>query len=695
MSACYLLRVGLVPACQGSVPLSCVPSRLPKSDRLHAFPCRKAACENISPFWQDSQNSHGCGPVQVLNSANVHTFPWGKHDFPEIASLLRRLGESKDLPRGKEVHAFLKRRGYDYNTYIGNCLVQMYGNCGSVEDARAAFDVIHSPNLHSHNILIQVYAVNGHFKDASSVFESMSKRNVVSWTTIISSAAQQGSDGEATMLFHRMEGEGIAPNLVTIISVLEECTAREEGCKIHCSLVLRGFEADTVAATALITMYGRCGSLANARYVFSTMPKRNVVSWGAIITALTENGRPEESLEVFVQMNKHPVVHDKVIYICALHACASYGALEQGQNIHAKMIEEGIERDTIVANALVTLYGRSGNLDSAMTIFRKIIKRDAVSWSAIISACAQNGDSKEALKLFNQMELEGFQSHIATHISVLDACSDIMALEKGREVHLAVVKNGSELDTITGNSLVNLYSKCGGLADAQSAFLGLQKRDVISWNNMISACAQRGHGIDSLGYFHQMLNEGIKPNKMTFTFVTEACNSIEEGRQRDAAISSGERHVMAATSLIPMFLRWSCIDEARLADKSMLEENVVASSAMVDACTKNHGLPEVLDVQYQVQCGRIKFVMGHHTGIIDILSRAGYLSQAEDLLRSVPNATLSIPWLSLLCSCRLHGDILRGKHASDKCFQMDPGNASPYSELTQLCSSSGRMWGGI
>ncbi|KAI5056860.1 hypothetical protein GOP47_0028678 [Adiantum capillus-veneris] len=684
--------------------------QLLKSDKTHHFPCQIRSSERDAAEYVKS--SPDCQVSEQLpNSAKPHAFPWAKLDFSQIASLLRRIGESKHLFHGKEIHASLRRRSYDYNPYIGNCLIQMYGACGSVTDAQATFNVIQTPNVHSHNILIHAYALNGHFKDAINVFESMSKRNVVSWTTIITSATQQGFCAEAMMLFHRMESAGFAPNMITFISILEACTTQEEGCEIHHSLVVRGFEADTIVATALITMYGSCGSLTNARYIFATMPKKNVVSWGALITTLTENNRPEEALEFFVQMSKQLVVHDKVMYICALNACACFGALKEGQSVHMKMIEEGFEHDIVVGNVLITLYGRSGDLDSAMIIFRKMRKRDSVSWSAIISGCAQSGDSKEALKLFNQMKLEGFEPHTATHVSVLDACCDLMALAIGREVHLAVMKNGSDADTVVGNSLVNLYGKCGGLAEAISAFIRIRQQDVISWNNIISACAQRGHGTEALENFSQMLNEGIEPNSMTFTSVMQACNSIEGGRWRDGLVLSEvcEPGAVVGISLVTVYERWGGIGKARMVEATVCEHNIVASSAMMKAHCKLevfHDLHQAQLNEINTSCGQsecffnkmgdcatidigggMSLVMDQYTWIINILNHTGHLPEVEDLLKSIPDATAMIPWLSLLCSCRLHGDIHRGQRAADECLQLDPGNASLYCELTHLCSA--------
>ncbi|MCO5583391.1 hypothetical protein L7F22_037302 [Adiantum nelumboides] len=691
---------------KAAIPLrrSLHPLKPIKYCRLHACLCQiHGSSESETASAHVKSSYYHLDSEQSTFFAKTHANAWGKHDFSQIASLLRCIGESNNLFRGKDVHAFLKRRSYDHNTYIGNCLIQMYGACGSVGDAQAAFNIIQTPNVHSHNILIHAYALNGHFNDARNVFECMSKRIVVSWTTIISSAVQQGFCADAMMLFHRMEGEGFAPNIVTFISILEACTTREEGCEVHHLLVMRGFEADTIAATALITMYGSCSSLTNAKYVFATMPQKNVVSWGAVITALTENTRPEEALKLFVQMSKQLVVSDKAIYICALKTCASFGALTQGRNVHMKMIEEGFEQDTIVGNVLITFYGKSDELDSAMIIFKKMRNRDAVSWTAIISACAQLGDSKEALNIFHLMKLEGFQPNIATHVSVLDACCELMALETGREVHLAVLKNGTDANTAVGNSLVYLYGKCGGLGEARCAFVRLQQQDVMSWNNIISACAQSGRGSEALENFHHMLYKGIEPNSMTFTFVMQACNRFAQGRRRDGALSTDVKNPDAVVGpfLDTTYGRWVGIGKATM----VCEQNIVTPSPLVEVGTNIFSQLKVLGDRHEAQISLFnrachqsgcttggsatgEDVMDHYTHLIDLLNHAGHLPEAEDLLKTIPNATFIIPWMSLLCSCRLHGDNYHGQHAADECFKLDPGNASLYFELTHFCTAA-------
>eukprot|EP00249_Psilotum_nudum_P032214 c47461_g1_i1 orf=3-386(-) len=53
------------------------------------------------------------------------------------ASLLRHCSHARALSQGKRLHAHIGEWGYGGDRFLGNLLVQMYGNCGSLRDARA------------------------------------------------------------------------------------------------------------------------------------------------------------------------------------------------------------------------------------------------------------------------------------------------------------------------------------------------------------------------------------------------------------------------------------------------------------------------------------------------------------------------------------------------------------------------------
>lgn len=74
-----------------------------------------------------------------------------------------------------------------------------------------------------------------------------------------------------------------------------------------------------------------------------------------------------------------------VVFVCLLQACASIGALHQGRQIHAHIQGKGMERDLVVGSTLVYMYVVCGTVDDAHTVFRRMPRKNLVTWNALLS----------------------------------------------------------------------------------------------------------------------------------------------------------------------------------------------------------------------------------------------------------------------------------------------------------------------
>ena len=74
------------------------------------------------------------------------------------------------------------------------------------------------------NALVDMYAKCGALRKAQEVFDKLCIRDVVSWTVLIMGYSQLGKHEIVFNLFSKMIGEGIQPDLVTFILVLNACT---------------------------------------------------------------------------------------------------------------------------------------------------------------------------------------------------------------------------------------------------------------------------------------------------------------------------------------------------------------------------------------------------------------------------------------------------------------------------------------
>ncbi|KAH9301089.1 hypothetical protein KI387_012672, partial [Taxus chinensis] len=85
-------------------------------------------------------------------------------------------------------------------------------------------------------------------------------------------------------------------------------------------------------------------------------------------------------------------------------------------------------------------------------------------------------------------------------------------------------------DRLLGNMLINMYAKCGDLADAREVFDKMSEQDVCSWTIIIAAYARQGFAEEALVLFHQMQRTGFQPNHFTFSSVVSACAKLSSAQ---------------------------------------------------------------------------------------------------------------------------------------------------------------------
>lgn len=559
----------------------------------------------------------------------------GQHEADYLASLLRKYGKSKSLYDVHHVHAHLIACGFESDTFLRNCLIQGYGNCGSVADAQVCFDSL-SSNCYSWTLLIKAFAENGFLDDALIVFNRNPFKDVVTWNAMITLLVRHGRSKEALHIFHGMSNEGVKANNVTFLCAVDACTRLEsvdEGQKVHSAIIDGGYGKNLAVGSALIDMYGKWGFIHKARSVFDSLPCRDVVLWTAMIATYAGNGDLEEALYLFHHMQFTGIKPDVILYVCLLDMCTTLKALDEGKIIHTSVEENHHSQNVMVATALINLYGKCTSVLEARSVFDGLMHRDIVSFNAMITAFDQNECGEQALSLFYQLYSGRLDPSNVTFVCVLEACSSLAALEAGRVIHASIVFDGFEKDTLIWFALINMYGKSGSVKDAKDLFSRISKPNLITWNAMIALLSHNGESNDALYLFHQMQIEGVKPDDSTFVSILTACSHsgfVEYG----------------------YFIFYS-ID-------------------------KEH------DVLH---------TFGHFLSLLDLMNRAGLLCEAECLIYNMPLDIVGVAWRCLLGACIIHGDTERGVWAANYCFTLEPMNAVPYVIMSNLFTSIGRSDG--
>ncbi|MCO5559087.1 hypothetical protein L7F22_012679 [Adiantum nelumboides] len=622
-------------------------------------------------------------------------------------SLIWGCCKTKDLSRGTRLHHELQERGLVEKNY-SDALVTMYAKCGELEKAQALLD--------THN-----------------------SSSTIPWTALIAGYARQGKGQNALFCFEEMQHVGIPPNAVTYACILKACGvlgALDKGKQIHDEVLKQGLlEHDVVLSTALVDMYVKCGAVLQAESVLNKLPSRNVISWNALITGYAQKGQGQQALECLKQMRFEGILPDAVTYICVLKACAAIGAIDKGKQIHDEILKQGLlEHDTVVGNALVDMYAKCGALSQAQSVLEKLPLRDVVSWNALITGYAQKGQGQQAVDCFEQMQCEGIQPDNVTYVSILKACAVIGAADKGKKIHDEIWKQGLlKHNVVVGTALVDMYARCGALPKARSVLQKLPTRDVVCWSALIGGYAKEGESQRALECFKQMQSEGIRPNAVTYVCILNACavvGALDEGKKiHDEVLEDGllEHNILLGNALVDMYAKCGALAQARSVLEKLPSRNVVSWSTLIAGYAQKGQGQQALECFEQMQhenilpdlatihcllnlCSHLGLVekgqelfdnmeavyglkpdVECFTCIVDLLGRAGHLVRAVELIQGMPFSANSSIWHCLLGACLKWVDVNIGTWAFQQAVVLDKCDGVAYVLMVNIFAAAGML----
>ncbi|CAA7019087.1 unnamed protein product [Microthlaspi erraticum] len=642
--------------------------------------------------------------VKAMHTSTFHT-----ERNPTLLHQLVHHSQQRNLVAGRAVHARIIRTGASTCTRHANGLVNLYAKCGNLPKAHSIFNAIDSKDIVSWNSLITGYSQNGErssslavmklfremraqnilpnaytfggiFKAESSlgsstvgrqahalvvkmssfgdiyvdtsmlgmyckaglvedglkVFAFMPERNTHTWSTMVSGLAIRGRVEETIKVFNlflREKEEGSDTDYV-FTAVLSSLAATEYvglGRQIHCITVKNGLLSFVALSNVLVTMYSKCDSLAEACKMFDSSGDRNAITWSAMVTGYSQNGESVEAVKLFSRMFSAGIKPSEYTIVGVLNACSDICYIEEGKQIHSYSLKLGFERHLFAVTALVDMYAKSGCLADARKGFDCLQERDVALWTSVISGYVQNSDNEEALILYRRMKAEGIIPNEPTMASILKACSSLATLELGKQVHGHTVKHGFSLEVPIGSALSTMYSKCGSLEDGSLVFRRTPDKDVVSWNAMISGLSHNGRGDEALERFEEMLVEGTEPDDVTFVNIISACSH-----------------------------------------KGFVERGWSYFNMMSD----QFGIVPKVD---------------HYACMVDLLSRAGQLTEAKEFIESASVDHGLCLWRILLSACKNHGSCELGAYAGEKLMALGSRESSTYVQLSGIYTALGRM----
>ncbi|CAM6026467.1 unnamed protein product [Sphagnum balticum] len=415
-----------------------------------------------------------------------------------------------------------------------------------------------------------------------------------------------------------------------------------------------------------------------------------------------------------------PVVHST--YAKLLRRCSEMRDLVEGKQVYSHMVQRGLQPNVFIGNVLLDMFvNSSASVEDAREVFdNKLVEKDVVSWSTMITGYAKHGHGKEAFELFCCMlQQEGVKPNTITYMSVLKACSSIIpnGLECGEHVHAHIIESGFEPDVRVWTSLISMYTRCGRTLDSgkqihamirksgldsdvrvgtaligmyaqsgrsQEAFESRFGSDVRVCNALIGMYVKCGRNEDAFELFCQMQQEGMELSNITYMSILNACtnpSALEWGREVHAHIvNSGLKwDVCVGTALISMYAKCGASEDAfkvYLFD-AMPRKDVVSWTVMIDALSQHGCGEEALELFGQmkeegVQPDAITFI-----GVLSACSHAGLVNEGLGYFSSMFQDHGIMPTSTHYgCMVDLLGRAGRLREA-EECIKKMPNEANP------------------
>nr|XP_051207127.1 pentatricopeptide repeat-containing protein At2g46050, mitochondrial-like [Lolium perenne] len=259
--------------------------------------------------------------------------------------------------------------------------------------------------------------------------------------------------------------------------------------------------------------------------------------------------------------------------------------------IHALLVKSGHASDTRLATALADAYAKSGLVAPARMVFDETPRRDLVLWSVMISCYSSHGMLQHSWALFAAMRrsagLSGDGFTFSALLSGRALSSSCSHHHPGILAHGLVLRLGLHLDLVVATALLDMYAKCGRVAEARRVFDAMLLRNSVSWNAMIVCYGQHGGGKEALQLFVSMLRNDdgccCRADELTLASLLSSCANMAaayEATQLHAyALKRGlQGYLQVANALIMAYGAWSELAKVRSHMRNMCGSKVPGCS---------------------------------------------------------------------------------------------------------------------
>ncbi|KAK1308367.1 Pentatricopeptide repeat-containing protein [Acorus calamus] len=590
---------------------------------------------------------------------------------PPLLAALRRSSATRNLRLCRAAHALITTSGLTSALSLTNNLISTYSRCASLSDSDRLFHLSH-------------------------------KRDPVTWNALLSAYAFHGHTNDGLLLFRRMRRSSVQPTRLTFASVLNLCSSGPKPLlksseAIHYCILRSGFDSDSLVSGALVGSYVKLGQIDSARAVY--VPMMSVFDASLMLGKFGLMGSKRGFLRTIHGFAiKTGSVSGIPVANCLINMYAKTGGLLLTVRTDPCPCHKwGPIEDIFIQTALFGAYVKKNRMDEAERLYNKLDGFDTVACNAMISAYVTNGDGEKALNLFSSLHKSGVMADESTLSTIFKACGAPISFETVKQVQAHAIKLSYDLNLRVASGILGSYIKCGDMDSGFTIFSCISNSDEITWTTMILGFVENGEDMHAFELYQQMRRSGLLPDEYAFTAILKACSclaAIELGKQihANAVKLNCSSDVVVGTSIIDMYAKCGSLKDLDRHFQRMSSRSIASWNAMVLGFAQHGYSEDALGLFEDEVLGdyNIEPEMEHYSCLVDVLGRAGLISEAETFIEAMPFNCSASMYRTLLSACRIQGNAEAGHRVAKKLIELEPSDSSAYVLLSNVYAFSNK-----
>ncbi|CAM4928040.1 unnamed protein product, partial [Rotaria socialis] len=416
------------------------------------------------------------------------------------------------------------------NTAILTSAIHMLMKFGHTHNAERVFELIQKKDVITYGAMLKGYVDNEMFEKALDLFEHMNcDLDHAMYTMAFSACAKLGND-RAIKIGNKL---------------LDELP---DNCK-----------SSTATLNSALHMLMKFGNVQNAERVFKSIPKKDVITYAAMMKGYVDNELVEKALELFEEMS---LVKNDALYTTAFNVCAKLGN-DRAIKIGNKLLDElpdNCKSSTATLSSAVHMLMKFGDIQNAERVFKIIEKKNLITYGALMDGYNINDQSEKCFKVFEEMKHHNIVPDESTWTILIGTYSQIAMIRQCKYLVNQIPPHFLNKQQIQ-NALIDMWGKCGAVEPAKQIFNTVSEPDTFTYSSMINALGLNGMGSEALNVYKQMPHN--LRTEITEISVLNACS--HSGLLREAQAIFNEISVKTEKitgAMIDCYSRMFLFDEA-------------------------------------------------------------------------------------------------------------------------------------